>query len=306
MHITRNARRFSVTAAALGFAALTAMPVGAAVLASDGFDTYTLASPVGQTPSTGSAFTGFSQTTGATQTAGSDGVIASGDLGGGVGNRLSIPVVTTPGGASVTVAVHGALDVTPAGPFSTYLDESGKIGKDGTTLYVSLTFQVIGTEDNSVDNEGTVIFSGGDSSFYVGKRFNTQNFQTYAGGGSANKILGTYDTDVHTVVLRIDFQSGADTITTWLDPDLQLGESDAGQVAPITLTTAASISFSELVFQSQVRGGNSTPSTADFDRVVFSDSFPASPIPEPSSALAGLAVTGLFLVRRRRVKAGDR
>jgi fructan beta-fructosidase len=113
------------------------------------------------------------------------------------------------------------LDTTETGPFAEagYLDSSGYIGAPGKTLYVSF-LQQVGQNDPNGYFEFEFHKAGlGDSTRVMGigndTRTNTVNLRT---GSIDNQSLGALDTNVNLYVMKIQFQSGSDTVSVYRDP----------------------------------------------------------------------------------------
>lgn len=141
--------------------------------------------------------------------------------------------------------VGRALDVSPAGPFGArgYLDTNGRIGKDGTTLYLSFMQQPNGTSlfyefeihrDNLGDS-GRIAGIGNDSP--------GTNVNLRAPSGTQT-LIGPGNTAVNFYVVRIDFKAGNDDIRLYRNP-----ASNAEPGTPsLTRLGAADMSFNGISF----------------------------------------------------------
>ncbi len=136
------------------------------------------------------------------------------------------------------VALNAPLNLSADGPFKDYL-QNGVVGKDGTTLYLSLLLQLRGTRTDA--QAYLALREGTTERLLIGQAWGSSVFRV------GNNLSGrSLNTAVHFVVVRINYVSGNDTVTVWWDPDLALGE---GQTA--TNTHARNTSFNQLLFQGQ-------------------------------------------------------
>lgn len=127
------------------------------------------------------------------------------------------------------------LNTTPAGPFASrgLLDEFGRIGATGKTLYVSFMQQANGPGifyelEFHQDGLGDATRTAGIGNDVAG----SSNVNLRAPGGTHSPI-GTGNTDVNFYVMRIDFKDGSDDVRVYRNPvggtepaaaDLQLPE----------------------------------------------------------------------------------
>ena len=204
---------------------------------------------------------------------------------------------------------HGRLlesfDTSGAGPFAPYL-ESGRIGANGTTLYISFLYQVAAPTGGYNGFElfrGTSADSGrilsvdqytghGSANYYltVGEGANAGSF---GGSPTTDANLGFTNTSVNLFVLRIDFGvGGTDTVSIYANPLLGTEPgSPTGQV------TASDLSF-DRISNSTFSGG----AMQMLDEVRVGTTYASvTPTPEPSVPVlaAGVAIVLLGGMRRR-------
>ncbi|HEU5397215.1 MAG TPA: immunoglobulin domain-containing protein, partial [Verrucomicrobiae bacterium] len=150
------------------------------------------------------------------------------------------------------------LDCSAAGPFAQhgYLDSNGNIGADGATLYVSFLQQPNSTSPfyefefkrGDLGDAGRIAGIGND----VGSGNNDANLriESPAGGGSTFYDLGPGDTNVDFYVVRIDYQSGNDTVTVYRNP-VSLTEPAA---PTLVISNVADLSFNGISFGAYLNG----------------------------------------------------
>jgi hypothetical protein len=200
------------------------------------------------------------------------------------------------------------LDVSGGGPFASYL-ESGRIGANGTTLFVSFLYRNIATSASGYS--GFEFFRGTNTdpnrilSTNAWSGHSSTNFHLTVGeganggiwGGGAesaiNDNLGFINASVNFFVIRFDFGSGTDTATIYANPSLSGLGSATGQV------TDDDLSFDRI--------GNSTftgGAALLVDEIRVGSTYAGvAAIPEPGSAAlcAGLAALAVIALRRRRL-----
>lgn len=107
-------------------------------------------------------------------------------------------------------------------------------------------------------------------------------------------------TDITTFVFKIAYNNaGDDSITVWLNPDLNL--SEGAQSAALTTTFTANAAFNEIMLREGDDGvGLDNPAGWNFSNIAIAETFSEiAAVPEPSSAMF-CALGGLALLRRRR------
>lgn len=170
--------------------------------------------------------------------------------------------------------------------------DSGKIGRDGSSVWFGFLAEYVDGEDTW---GGFSLFDGTTEKFLLGKSSSSTEWFFSAKDGSAqNQDFDVDMTDGETALLvgRIDFVDGAgDRITAWLNPDLS-GAPDDGDGLTYLWT-------SEFEFNRIRLAGNATIS---FDEIRFGTRFSdISGVPEPASALLlVLGLVSLLRVRRRK------
>ncbi|WP_193212590.1 glycoside hydrolase family 32 protein [Luteolibacter marinus] len=174
-------------------------------------------------------------------------LVAGANAPAGVDDRAAGNRVHLPNGRRV----GRLLDTSPAGNFGThgYLDGNGRIGADGTTLYVSFMQQPDGTSlfyefEFHRDNLGDAGRIAGIGNDQAGDNVNLRSpdgSQTPIGPGS---------TAVNYYVIRIDFKPGADDITVYRNP-----ASSTEPAAPSLFKPAAGdMAFNGISFGAFVNG----------------------------------------------------
>jgi hypothetical protein len=201
-----------------------------------------------------------------------------------------------------------SLDVSGGGPIASYL-ESGRIGANGSTLYLSFLFRNTTASTtgftalelfrtNSTDANRVLALnawtghSAANFHLTVGEG---ANGGTWGGGAESgiNDNLGFINSSVNFFVIRFDFGTGTDTATIYANPSLSGLGSATGQV------TAADLSF-DRVSNSSFSSG--PPILVDEIRL-GSTYASVTAIPEPGTVAlwAGVAAFGLVWIRRRWV-----
>lgn len=201
---------------------------------------------------------------------------------------------TTPGLLNLSsggTKMTADLDLSPEGPFSTYLNEEGLIGKDGTTLYVSFLYKV--TDPASQQSFAQFYDSRTETEPFNGTNFGVgyswgANLPFAFRGLPGNPELHAQDGETHFVVIKIAYKDGPDDITVWSDPPLSATEAEA---PPTVGPASRDATFDGFYFMSQGTSGNNLLSF--FDELRFADTWagalanvPFEP-PASPSALTG-------------------
>mgnify|MGYP005847484913 CR=1 FL=1 len=156
-------------------------------------------------------------------------------------------------------------------------------GNDGDTIWVSFLAQ---SASSSSGGRWAGFELGDNTGQYFGKPNGSGNWG-FANSGSALIDTGTGAGNAVFYVAKLEFVSGLDTITLWLNPDLDVAPiAAAGDSASATLP-----SFSEVT----LAGRWST----DFDELRIGTTY-SSVVPEPSASAFVFMSLGLALSRRRR------
>jgi len=181
-------------------------------------------------------------------------------------------------GASMGAAQAGVL-YTLAGPQT--VDETWNFAPPGLSLSRGATatgtlyFKYTVTNpasNNTTENyyAGMSFFDGGNENLGVGNGWNPWAYSAFSGGlpgGNLDLRSATPDpgqtyqqvrsTDVTTIVIRVDFNSGAnDNVTVWLNPNLSLTE--AAQNPALTTTFTANANFDTIYLREGGGGGGWT------------------------------------------------
>lgn len=154
-------------------------------------------------------------------------------------------VVLSFDGTTADDPLHATLDTRSSGAFAGLLT-SGLIDKSGDSLYFSVLLR-IPSEADPTDLACFALSSSpgagnwdGTEILRVGK-IPGQGFLSCQIPATAAVLPSTIAPDgaTHLLVGRIDFASGTDTLTVWLDPELSLTETDPSQVTPLGTSTGA-------------------------------------------------------------------
>jgi hypothetical protein len=228
-----------------------------------------------------------------------------------VSGSLSYPGLST--SANRFENVHNRLteplDTSAAGPFTAYLDGSGNIGADGTTLYLSVLLRQhpdpqVPNPSPAIGYEGFELWRGDPGS--DGNRKVSIDLWTGHGDGAANywatawqptnvvassSSLTPGNTDTHLFVLKMIFGAGNnDVVQIFADPPLS-----AEPAIPTGTISTLDLSFNRL--GTSIFSGRDNAFTADEIRIGSSY---ADVVPEPSSLLLCLAAAVALLRHQRR------
>ncbi|MFN3848929.1 MAG: PKD domain-containing protein [Spirosomataceae bacterium] len=132
-------------------------------------------------------------------------------------------------GGSNYLAIGRSLNLSRSGPFASYLNNTGRIGQPGTTLYLSCLLR----KTNNNDEYLAVLLQGGNnvawvtnqnprvSVGYFSTSSNNQNIRYWSLGINNN----TYRSNVPVVVgetallvVRIQFGASSNTVSLWVNP----------------------------------------------------------------------------------------
>lgn len=193
-------------------------------------------------------------------------------------------------------------NTSPTGSFGLagYLDGSGNIGANGTTLYVAWAMRSSSASHYwgfEFDRDGTgdgdrhlQISTDGPSGGNLWLRPNNDN-------GFASGIAAS-NTNINYFVLRLDFgASNNDTASLYYNPALNTAEG-----TPTAIVNAFDLSFDRIAIAKFNGGGNGT---VDVENIRLATNYAdVVGVPEPSGlALVGLAfgLSGVFARRRKTV-----
>ena len=151
------------------------------------------------------------------------------------------------------------LDTSPGGPFASlgYRDGNGRIGADGTTIYLSFMQRPDGTSlyyefefhrDNLGDGGrigGVGNDQGGNNVFLRTRDASNNNVHTLIGAGSTN---------VNFYVVRIDFKAGADDVYVYQNPTSLTDPGIGAGVPTLSKTAVPDMSFNGISFGAFANG----------------------------------------------------
>ena len=277
VNLVRKAAAFTPVLADVGseiFAMIDLHNVSSSAPATDGekhylADNMTLEADVPPLPAGPLAYEGFDYPTGSANLSGQNGgsgwaaawqtvdgnsadVIAASLVAGGnapadfashsIGNSTRLPNARR---------VGRLLDTTANGSFGSrgYLDANGRIGKDGTTLYVSFLQQPNGTSyfyefefhRDSLGDAGRIAGIGNDQAG------NNVNLRAPA---AIQTVIGAGNTAVNFYVVRIDFKAGNDDVFVYRNPT---SATEPG-TATLTKLAVSDMSFNGISFGAFLNG----------------------------------------------------
>lgn len=188
------------------------------------------------------------------------------------------------------------LDTSATGAFADYLDGSGNIGKDGTTLYMSFVMKApVGKyyemefKKDTLEDAGRIGGIGND----VGSDANVY----LRSNSSVNTSIASTTTNAMLYVVKFDYLAGNnDTVSVYVNPTL----GTAPATPTLLKTGAGDMSFDGLTVASFQ--GNSV--TTKIDEIRFGTTYASvTPTPEPSTCvLATMGVFGLLAYAWRKRK----
>jgi hypothetical protein len=189
------------------------------------------------------------------------------------------------------------MDVSGSGPFQNYVESVGSndfIGKDGTTLWMSLLIKGSGDRANML----ALGKSGGSTeNVDIGHRSDELYWGVYRVGAAATASAVAGDPNTHMMIVRFNFgAANADTVDLWFDPDL----NNFDLASPTGTTGTDDASFN---FMSHIAYDSTGGPTIDEIRVGESRFDVGVVVPEPSTlTIWSLGLLGLIGWRRRRTK----
>lgn len=260
------------------------------------------------------AYEGFSYTTNSILANSSGTAGANGGSGWAEGwksfNSTTTRVNATPGSASFSKSgavvstadnqavlsntiAHRLLDCSVSGPLSAFRDANGRIGADGTTIWISVLY----TDNNAVTNDFGILLAerrGGSPTAptmgFQGGRVDSLNtnlgLTTVTTGTSTGNSFASNVTTAQGVtrllVFKVAYASGTDTVTMYADPDPR-GSSPLNAATVLTRTTPDA-SFDTI----QLRAGSQ--GSILFDEIRVGASY-AAVVPTIPPAATGLSAT---------------
>jgi len=185
------------------------------------------------------------------------------------------------------------LDCSVGGNFGAYgyLDSNGRIGADGTTVYLSFLEQPGKTSlfYEFELNRGTERIGG------IGNDTRTDQVNLRA-PGSRFAAIGPGDTNVNFYVMRIDFKAGNDDVRVYRNPTGTIEP----EVADLTLHDRADLAFNRI---SLAAFANSN--TVKFDQIRLASSWPEAIAAAPEYTLGSAAKLGREDLFRRVTISGQ-
>lgn len=288
---------------AIGILLLTAGTARAALLAYEGFGYQPGAALTGQGNSSDPGWAGsWNKTSG-------DADVLAGSL---VYSDLEYSGNSATLGADQYCRANRFPDTSAGGPFGLAgLVDGGKIGADGTTLYLSFLQRIATVPSGSLPyyaielsdgngNADRVLLVGHDDKatpYYVARTYSNES------GSEISTSLGTENADVNFYVLKFSFGAGDDDLVEiYRNPSLG-GEPAAPTATLGGLSLGYDFSFDRIALARFV--GN-TP-IVDFDEIRFGTTFAdVAPVPEPGSLVLLLAAGFCLLLigAGRRMRHG--
>jgi len=208
------------------------------------------------------------------------------------------------GGAPVPagVATSGNHAIAGDGTSGTQQEDERSLGTtmdgfqdDGDTLWLSVIAQKTGGPNNQAFG-ALLLMDGGADNFVMGIRDPAQGKSDnwslgHRAGNTVFDSTGTSTTTLSWLVMRIDYNDGAEDVYLWVNPD--------PGTEPLIANADASETGQDFTFDwIEVSARNDITGVVDEIRIgtEFAD---MSIVPEPTSLTASLALIGLGLLRRR-------
>lgn len=227
--------------------------------------------------------------------------------------------VTSPGLAYPGLATAGnAVTLSPFGantPAIASRQLASTFGADGTTLYISFLDQATNTGSRFL---GVSLFSGnpgpsgtanGTEQLFIGKLNGTSAFGVSSGAASASSQ--TSSSMLSLLVARIDFATGTDTVTLYVNPTV--GAPEPTPSATLNNVNIGTFNYLRLAAGAGNSMGTTTSVTGRLDELRLGDTFAsvtpaasAAAAPEPSQyATLGLCLLGLgaLILKARKRQA---
>lgn len=207
------------------------------------------------------------------------------------------------GGNAIRTAFHPdgnafrAIDLSPgsnADLLGVVDPVTGKLGRDGTTLWLSFLAASTAVPGTTPDLHwgGFNLFDGNDEKIFLGKKADEAFVWSAFEIGGDTELTATPTTEQAFFVASIDFSAGGETLHVWLNPDLDqtpsLGDADISLAVGNFQFDRIRFAGSDLFTFDELRIGTTYGSVSPF----------TAPVPEPSTLLQFvLLLASLGLVR---------